>query len=161
MATIRSVGEDDWEEWRELRQAALVDSPDAFDATLAEWTGAGDTEERWRARLTSVPCNVVADADGVPVGMASAYPRPGGEVELISVWVSPKGRGLGVGDALIEAVVAWAAERGAPAVMLFVRHANEHAIGLYARHGFVDAGWATDPDHPLPERKMVRPLAPG
>jgi len=42
---------------------------------LAEWQGAGDRAERWRARL-EIPDshNVVAVLDGRPVGMVSGVP---------------------------------------------------------------------------------------
>jgi hypothetical protein len=44
----------DWRQWRELRLAALAEAPAVFGSTLADWTGEGDTEDRWRARLSSV-----------------------------------------------------------------------------------------------------------
>jgi hypothetical protein len=99
MITAQQLCEDDWALWRTLRQAALAEAPGAFGSTLAEWTGAGDTEARWRARLVTVPFNVVARLDDRPTGMASATAPSEGEVELISMWVAPHGRACGVGDA--------------------------------------------------------------
>jgi hypothetical protein len=49
-----NVTSDGWRMWRELRLDALAEAPGAFGATLAEWSGAGDTEQRWRARIESV-----------------------------------------------------------------------------------------------------------
>ena len=92
---------------------ALADAPDAFESTLAEWTGDGDVEVRWRARLVSVPFNVVAARDGRPIGMASGTAPLDGEVQLISMWVAPENRGSGVGEALVEAVVLWAMDMDA------------------------------------------------
>ncbi|HEX5569527.1 MAG TPA: GNAT family N-acetyltransferase, partial [Streptomyces sp.] len=51
MIEIRTVTSDDWALWRELRLAALTEAPHAFGSRLADWQGAGDREERWRARL--------------------------------------------------------------------------------------------------------------
>ncbi len=62
----------DWRRWRELRRAALADAPAAFGSTLSEWTGAGDTEQRWRARLAAVALNVVLTLDDKPAGMVGA-----------------------------------------------------------------------------------------
>lgn len=160
MILVRVVTEGDWREWRRLRQAALAEAPDAFSSTLTEWTGAGDTEDRWRGRLRNVAFNAVADLDDVAVGMVGAVPRDAGTVELISMWVAPAGRGRGVGDALIGAVARWAAAQGCSRLVLNVRAANRHAAALYARAGFVDTGPDPDcPEGPGAERIMVRDLA--
>jgi hypothetical protein len=59
---------DDWRLWRELRIEALREAPYAFGSKLKDWRGAGDTEERWRARLREVPLNIIARLDGKPGG---------------------------------------------------------------------------------------------
>ncbi|MDQ2841327.1 MAG: hypothetical protein M3Y72_09865 [Acidobacteriota bacterium] len=63
---------DDWPLWRKLRLEALEEAPYAFSSTLVDWQGEGDTEARWRARLSTVPLNVVADLNGTVAGMVSA-----------------------------------------------------------------------------------------
>lgn len=157
---LRALTEDNWQEWRELRRAALAQAPDAFSSTLAEWSGAGDTEARWRARLTGVAYNVVADVGGRAVGMVSCTAPLSRRAELISLWVAPDVRGRGVGDALIGAVARWAAAQGCSRLVLNVRAANRHAAALYARAGFVDTGPDPDcPEGPGAERIMVRDLA--
>lgn len=138
MPEIRTLTPDDWRLWRDLRLAALAEAPEAFGATLAEWSGDGDREERWRARL-SIPGgrDFVVLLDGTAVGMVSGVPTPDdGTVELISMWVSPAGRGRGVGDRLVEAVVQWAVEQGARTLRLSVMQDNPQAIALYERNGF-------------------------
>jgi ribosomal protein S18 acetylase RimI-like enzyme len=142
MLELRTLTPDDWALWRDLRLAALADAPEAFGATLAEWSGDGDREDRWRARL-SIPgaADFVVTLDGVPVGMASGVPSQDvGVVELISMWVSPAARGRGVGDRLIAAVERWGAEQGATTLRLSVMHDNRSATALYERHGFVAVG---------------------
>ncbi|MCH0566211.1 GNAT family N-acetyltransferase [Streptomyces sp. MUM 2J] len=163
MLELRTLESDDWPLWRELRLAALTESPYAFGSTLAQWQGSGDREERWRARL-SIPGahDLVALLDGLPVGMASGVPGEEAEnVELISMWVNPTARGKGVGDHLIQAVERWAAERGATTLRLSVMPGNRKAAALYERHGFTDTG---EPGAPLPdgmgrERVMAKSLA--
>jgi len=63
---VRTVGVEDWRLWRDLRLEALREAPYAFGSTLAEWQGEGDTEVRWRARLSTVRLNVVAYLNGRP-----------------------------------------------------------------------------------------------
>ncbi|MGH8981826.1 MAG: GNAT family N-acetyltransferase [Acidimicrobiales bacterium] len=154
MISLRTVGEDEWELWRSLRRAALADAPDAFGSTLAEWSGSGDTEERWRRRLRTVPCNVVASLDEIPVGMVSGTGPVDEVVELIGMWCAPRARGAGVGDALVAAIVQWARSQGAASLQLDVRVQNPFAIALYERQGFVDEGLSTAVGVEFPERRM-------
>ena len=142
--------------WRELRLEALREAPGAFSSTLAQWQGAGDTETRWRALLSTVALNVVADLDGKSAGMVSATAADrDGTVELISMWVAPFARGRGVGDSLIAAVVEWALERTAARISLAVVESNERAVALYRRHGFRDAGAIDCSGTGVSEREMV------
>jgi ribosomal protein S18 acetylase RimI-like enzyme len=142
MIDIRVLTPDDWMLWRELRLAALAEAPHAFGSKLAEWQGDHDREQRWRDRLSLAGAyNIVAVLDGVPVGMVSAVPVGGAaEAELISMWVAPAVRGRGVGDRLIEAVVAWAGRGGASRLRLSVMPDNGAAQSLYRRNGFVESG---------------------
>jgi len=156
MIQSRLLGPEDWRLWRELRIAALTDSPAAFRAGLADWIGLDDTEERWRGLLASRPLNVVFSLDGEPVGTVSATAPTTEEeaVELHSMWIAPAARGHGVGDAAVQRVLAWA-EREYPGrpIFLTVKADNAPAIRLYRRHGFTDIG--TPADHP-DERLMCR-----
>jgi ribosomal protein S18 acetylase RimI-like enzyme len=132
---LRALSPDEWEWWREVRLRALADTPEAFGSTLAEWQAA--TEDRWRLRLSEVSFNVVAVVDAVTVGQVSGtHPDVDGHVELISLWVAPSARGLGVGDALVTAVIDEAHRAGARLVKLSVRRSNASAIALYERAGF-------------------------
>jgi ribosomal protein S18 acetylase RimI-like enzyme len=154
MIRVERLTSEDWRTWRDLRVKALSEAPYAFSSTLADWQGERDSEGRWRARLSTVPFNVVAYLDGTPAGMVSGTaPSPEGAVELISMYVAPFARGTGAGDALVNAVIAWAASEGATCVTLAVREANALAIALYRRNGFADV----DEGEPG-ERVMVRTI---
>lgn len=139
---IQELGPDDWRVWRDIRLAALREAPEAFGSTSAEWEDA--EEGRWRARLEDVPLHAFARLDDVPAGVVSALapaPDGSGPVELISMWVAPSARGRAVGDALIEYVLRWAADRHPEAsVVLQVRKHNAPATTLYERHEFVIVG---------------------
>jgi ribosomal protein S18 acetylase RimI-like enzyme len=169
---IRRIAGDDWRLWRQLRLEALSEAPYAFSSSLADWQGNGDREQRWRDRLDDVEYNLVAYLDGVPAGMVSGVCSPEGQPELISMWVAPFARGRGVGDALVEAVIRHAAadnsgdpsgssgnrSRNPSEVVLSVMAGNDHAIAMYMRHGFVDAGEDTREAAPgeRNERRMMR-----
>lgn len=140
---LRVVTSNDWLLWRSLRLQALGEAAYAFSSTLADWEGEGDTEKRWRNRLSIAALNMVADLDGTPAGMASGTTPQDGTAELISMWVAPFARGHGVGDALVRAVVEWARKQGATRITLAVFEGNHHAVTLYRRHQFVDVR-ATD-----------------
>jgi ribosomal protein S18 acetylase RimI-like enzyme len=136
MIELQVLTPDDWGVWRAQRLAALAEAPAAFGSRLADWQGEGDQEERWRARLSiSGSHNVIAVLDGQPAGMVSGVPVAGGNVELISMWVSPQARGKGVGDRLTAAVEQWARQAGLKTLRLSVVENNEPAIALYQRNG--------------------------
>lgn len=151
---VQILTPDEWRLFRKLRLAALAEAPSAFQTALADWQGDGDTEERWRARLTNVPFNAVAYFEGIPAGMVSGTVPEGGESELISFWVAPHARGRGVGIALIDAVATWARAAGAGRIALDVREDNHHARSLYERCGFVDRGRITGDARKPIERRM-------
>ncbi|MHB8177165.1 MAG: GNAT family N-acetyltransferase [Vulcanimicrobiaceae bacterium] len=71
---------------------------------------------------------MVAELGGVPAGMVSATsPDRLGTAELISMWVAPFARGRGVGDRLVDAVIAGIVEGNpadAPAERRMVRELN-------------------------------------
>ncbi|MGO9877006.1 MAG: GNAT family N-acetyltransferase [Acidimicrobiia bacterium] len=157
MITVQALGADSWRKWRALRLEALREAPYAFSSRLADWEGTGDTQQRWRDRLQSVPFNAVAFLNGHAVGQASGTACSAkGHVELISMWVAPIARGRGVGDELVGAVIEWAQTQSARHVVLSVRHANTSAIVLYERNGFLPTGHHNDDD----EIEMARPLQP-
>lgn len=155
MITLKALTADDWQLWRELRLQALRDDPSAFHSKLADWQGSGDTELRWRERLTMVPLNITAWIEGKPAGMVGATPDEDGAAELISMWVAPFARGCGVGDAMIEAALRWAQEQGYLRVELIVTDANVHAKRLYARHGFADGGIIDKHSADAPDERLM------
>ncbi len=158
--TLRRIGVDDWPVWRKLRLEALEEAPYAFGSTLAEWSGEGDTEMRWRGRLSTVPFNVVGDVNGIAAGMVSGTsPNQDGTIELISMWVAPFARRQGVADLLMTAVIEWAREQRAAKLILGVIESNKRAAAFYRRHLFVDIGAIDNEDSEIAsERQMMLDL---
>ncbi len=159
---VQTLTPDDWRIWRQVRLAALVDAPQAFGAQLSDWTGEGDTEERWRGRLALERSrNVIALLAGAAVGMASGVvDSAAADCHVISMWVSPEERGRGVGDLVLQAIEEWASSSGARRLRLAVASGNPAAEYLYRRNGFQPTGeWGeVMPDGVHQEKIMQKPV---
>ena len=82
----------------------------------------------------------IAPSNGrVSDGAVTAYAGldHGGQVcDLMTITVTPEGRGTGIGGALLAELERRATERGAEAMMLEVRADNAPARALYDRRGY-------------------------
>ena len=81
----------------------------------------------------------LADWRSVTVGAVAIREQHDRSAELKRMYVRPVARGRGVADALIDAVIRDAGERGCHTVWLeTVRGAMDKAIAVYRRNGFVE-----------------------
>jgi ribosomal protein S18 acetylase RimI-like enzyme len=161
MVDIVRATEDDWERVREIRLRALADAPFAFGSTFEE------ERERpkrfWRDRLWSAgTATFVAVDEGRSVGLVSVFFEGERRAHLVSMWVSPEARREGIGGALVDTALAWAAANGATTIELTVTETNAPARGLYERFGFEYTGGRQPlPSDPtLDELEMRRAAAP-
>jgi ribosomal-protein-alanine N-acetyltransferase len=74
-----------------------------------------------------------------PLGFALAR-LAADEAELLSLGVVAEARRQGLGNALLRALIAWAAAAGARALLLEVAVDNVAARTLYRRHGCTEVG---------------------
>ena len=88
-------------------------------------------------------------------GLIGGYPEDPQTVELVSMYVRPRARGRGVGDALVATVLGWASKRNAATVHLWVTETNAAARALYERCGFA----LTGERQPLPSDPTVGEVA--
>jgi len=127
---------DDWRLLREVRLAALADAPYAYGSSLA--VEQDFDESRWRQRFGSGLWAVARDEE--PAGLVGTYLPDEDTPMLIALWVSPRHRGRGVGDALVSEVFQWAAENRWSQVVLRVADGNDAARKLFLRQGFRPTG---------------------
>jgi len=150
MVPVREVTLDDWQVLREIRLAALKDTPWAFGSSYEREVAF--TEEDWRGRILSRSVTFLGYLPEVsPAGIVGAVEEDPGTAELVSMWVSPRARGRGIGETLITTVVDWAKARQYEEVRLWVTEANSPARSLYERCGFVPTGES----QPLPSNPSL------
>jgi GNAT superfamily N-acetyltransferase len=153
MILARATTLDDWQAMREIRLQALRDAPDAFASTYAREAAFEPAE--WHRRATRDGSFLAFLPGGELAGLAGGFEEEPGVVELVSMFVRPQARGHGVGEALVDAVAAWAKDKGAASVHLWVTETNKPAIRLYERCGFTTT---TAERQPLPSNPSLGEL---
>ena len=122
------------EKLRELRLAALRDSPGAFTATAE-----GDAARPMRHwdEMAQGPGVVLIAGDWG--GMAGIYIDEG-RPHVWGMWVAPSHRRTGAGRALLETACEWATVRGFSSLALDVRETEPGARAFYHALGFAPTG---------------------
>ena len=137
-----------------IRDAALGDVPAItriYNEGIRDRLATLETEERtpderqaWLAARAERHPVLVAVRDGAVVGWGSLNsfsPRPAYDhVADFSVYVAREARGLGVGSALLNALIERARELGYHKLVLAAFPHNEAGMRLYARFGFREVG---------------------
>ena len=141
MVLVREAVADDWRALRDIRLAALRDAPEAFGSTYEQQVTFGEADwQRRIARGGTFLAFLPEVSASEPAGLAGGYQEGPGLVELVSMYVRPRARGRGVGEALVASVVEWAGARDAASVHLWVTETNRPARLLYERCGFTLTG---------------------
>ncbi len=79
------------------------------------------------------------DASGVSIGCVAVRPMTEESAcEMKRLYVSPNGRGKGLGKALMEAIVVRATEMGYAEIRLDTLSSLTEAVAMYRKYGFVD-----------------------
>ncbi|MER7842491.1 GNAT family N-acetyltransferase [Kitasatospora sp. NPDC096077] len=169
--TVRRLGVADAEPYRAFRLTALRETPSAFTsgyaeerakplaATLARLAGA---EQGPGALLGAFgPDGILLGTAGLRVGRREQERH---KATLYGMAVARAAAGRGIGRALVDRVLAVAAEDGRlRQVLLTVSEGNEPALRLYTSRGF--EVWGREPravlvdGRPVTKLHMIRPLA--
>ncbi|KRE60907.1 GNAT family N-acetyltransferase [Nostocoides sp. Soil756] len=140
---VERVTEATWRAYRDVRLAALIDSPRAFWTRYAE--AAARTDGEWRAHAASGPATWLAWDGDRPVGTVALWhadDQPADEVYLIGMWVTAAARGSGAATTLVEMAVTQARAEGRTRVLLDVARENTRACRFYLSRGFALTGAA-------------------
>ncbi len=133
---VRRVEPDDWRRYREVRLAALAESPAMFGSTTAREVAFD--EGVWRQRAAR-PATFIASRGGADIGMAGVY-EVDGTWHVMGMWIAPEARGSGVVASLIEACESVVCAAGATTVALSVMEDNPRGLAAYTRLGYEPTG---------------------
>ena len=152
---VSRVAPADWRRLREVRLAALTDSPEMFGSTLARELAFDD--EEWQRRATR-PATFLASRAGTDVGTAGVFELDAGWC-VMGMWIAPDARGTGVVEALLAACESVAREAGADSVALGVMEDNPRGRRAYERCGYSCTGEREHVRDGRDELWMSKPLA--
>ena len=164
MIRVRRIQPTDGPLLRATRLAALADSPGDSTTTLAK--NEAHPAEHWdrAAAANAVGASqatffATRDAGPEVVGMIGAYVMSDGTATMVGLWSAPGHRDVGVGDALVDAVIEWAGRGGAERARLWIVERNEFARRFYESKGFVATGESM-PYEPHPSIQQVEMALP-
>lgn len=137
--TIRPLAPVEWEAFRDIRLAALAESPGNFFATLAD--ARDGPQERWLEMLESDDGVVFGLFDDARlVGLTAVYVDRAiaarDTAGLGMTWVAPGWRGRGLSAMIYAARIAWARERGLRRIIVSHRASNEPSRRAMLAAGF-------------------------
>lgn len=137
---IRATEQRDWMILKEIRLAALLDTPTAFGVSYQN--AIINSDEQWKQRASSKtqPKFWLAFKDDKGIGMIGAGLDEANRYNLIAMWVEPESRQLGVAEHLVNTVKSEAINRGFKQIFLDVSPDNLKASRFYKKHGFTFNG---------------------
>jgi GNAT superfamily N-acetyltransferase len=143
--SVRVLEEDGWQDYRNVRLAALQESPQAFLATYAE--EAMKPEQYWRNCMVRSD-RLLAESAGEPLGVASVDidDEATDSASISDLWVTPEARNTGVASRLVQAAADQAIRHGCTKLYYWVSTENGRAIGFASNAGF----------RPTSERRTTR-----
>jgi ribosomal protein S18 acetylase RimI-like enzyme len=145
--TIEPVTQRDAMLLKHIRLRALRDAPSAFSSTYEKESVLNDADWAERTAQWSGERSItyLAKDAGAPCGIAAAYfDHENPEMaHLVSMWVAPTYRRLGIGEMLVDKIFDWVQLKNAATLTLLVTSSNDAAIKFYERLGFAMTGKTT------------------
>ncbi|HUB39645.1 MAG TPA: GNAT family N-acetyltransferase [Streptosporangiaceae bacterium] len=139
MPDIKLLVPDEWLLLRDIRLAALHDSPHSFLSSY-QVEEAFD-EPRWRAEFDRGEWTISMEGEqnsGI-VGCTREASTPAYECYLEYIWVAPEWRNKGVAHNMLTVVLDRLRESGVRTAYLWVLDGNDAAVRLYKSVGFISS----------------------
>ncbi|MBB6429595.1 GNAT family N-acetyltransferase [Algisphaera agarilytica] len=135
----------DAEELRDVRLRALRESPTAFGSSYEVESALDESAWREKAQAWTYPqrcATWVVRRGGSTCGLTACVidDQQADRGWLVSVWVDPETRRVGIAGRLLDHAVAWAQRMNLTELRLHVTSNNPPAQRLYEKHGFVATG---------------------
>ena len=136
MIEIRRLGEERWQDYRDLRLEALKKEPAAFGSSYEEAKIA--SEDEWRDRIKNALFAIDQDK---PVGMIVCVRETAIKnkhvANIYGVYVDEEYRGRGVGKKLMDAVLTQIQKQhNVIKIKVTVNPVQKAAVNLYQDYGF-------------------------
>ena len=133
---IDSLRPQDWEFVRAIYLEGIATGQATFENEAPDW-------ERWDAGHLP-QCRLVARNGDVVLGWAALSPVSRREVYAgvaeVSVYVAASARGLGVGGALMRALIEASERQGVWTLQSSIFPENHASVALHLKHGFREVG---------------------
>jgi len=139
MPDIKLLVPDEWSLLRDIRLAALRDSPHSFLSSYQ--VESAFNELRWRAEFDRGEW-ILSIQDDQPAGIVGCTREPGKpayECYLEYIWVAPLWRNKGVAHNMLTVVLERLRELGVRTAYLWVLDGNDAAVRLYKGVGFISS----------------------
>ena len=131
-----------------VRHAEEIATAATLFREYADWLGIDLSFQGFDAELASLPGKyappfgelmLAYSLDGDPLGCVAVRPLEGNAVcEMKRLYVRPAARGLGIGGALVAAIIKSAQELGYAEMKLDTLPSMAEAFALYKRFGFLE-----------------------
>jgi len=134
----RILNEGEWSALRDIRLAALRDSPSSFLSSYNKEVAYEETQ--WRTEFSRGQWIIIVGKDEQPfglIGITQGIDIPSTDRYLEYLWISPEWRRSGAASSLIQIVLEQLSAVGIVAVWLWILDGNKPARQLYEKFGFV------------------------
>lgn len=142
--TIKPIAKDSIASFKTTRLRALQDTPLAFGSTYSHESQLSDAD--WKERVARYSSEraigYLAWDDKQTCGIVGCFldDNDPATAHIVSMWIAPRYRKIGIGRMLIETVIQWADAQKIKTLFLMVTSCNLDAIHFYERLGFTQTG---------------------